>query len=118
MRLIEQTLDEIIDSAARTYPPHWSEQPYLPDDGLSEVARGGIWARIEEELGLAIPGAMIDTMQRPQDFRKFVAKMCAAVPAGWRCTRLVEPTVTLPTTVTVEWIDYAIRPQVEQAWQR
>lgn len=93
MESVEEALDQIIDSASRDYPPHWSERPYLPDDGLGEFARGVIWVRIEEELGLTIPGTVIDVMQRPQDFREFVAKMCVAVPAMLRCPRPVDPKI-------------------------
>jgi len=72
---IDERLDRIIEAAKRTYPPHWSEQPHLPVDGLGEVARGVICAEIEEELGLTIPSHMMDIMQRPRDFKNFVEKM-------------------------------------------
>lgn len=71
---VEERLDRIIEVAKRTYPPHGSEQPYLPVEGLGEVARGVICAEIEEELGLIIPSHMMDVMQRPRDFKDFVEK--------------------------------------------
>lgn len=92
MAAIEQVIEEIIVSASRAHPPHWSERPYLPPDGLGEFARGVVWARIEEELGLTIPGSMIDTMQRPQDFIEFVVNICDSVPALWRHPRPADPT--------------------------
>ena len=77
MQTAEQLLDEIIEDARCTYPPHWKEVPHLPPDGLSAHARSIIGSEIAAQLGVTIPSRMIDRAQRPREFKEVVMALLA-----------------------------------------